>query len=77
MPGCCDDVSNLELPNTEQQLSTVLNFQPFGFDHLVPAIEVKLFTTINDITEVTAFADSSPPILQNTPIYIFCQVFLI
>ncbi|WP_089242077.1 HYC_CC_PP family protein [Belliella buryatensis] len=77
MQGCCDDVSNLELPNTEQQLSTVLNFQPFGFDHVVPALKVELSIIINGVTERTAFADSSSPILHNTPIYIFCQVFLI
>ncbi|PRY88542.1 HYC_CC_PP family protein [Mongoliibacter ruber] len=77
MQGCCDDVSNLELPNTEQQLSTVLNFQPFGFDYVDLAFNTELFKVRNNDKEVTTFADSSPPTLQNTPIYIFCQVFLI
>jgi hypothetical protein len=77
MPGCCDDISNLELPNTDQQISDLLDFQALGIDHIVSTLPIQLPATLFAITEKTAFADSSPPILQNTPIYIFCQVFLI
>ncbi|WP_158856985.1 HYC_CC_PP family protein [Lunatibacter salilacus] len=76
MPGCCDDVSNLELPNTDQQISDLLGFQPLmaGFPATVLQFELPLFFFS---TEKTAFTDSSPPILQHTPKYIFFQVFLI
>jgi hypothetical protein len=77
MPGCCDDISNLELPNSDQQISDLLDFQALGIDHIVSTLPIQLPATLFAITEKTAFADSSPPILQNTPIYIFCQVFLI
>ncbi len=77
MPGCCDDVSNLELPNTDQQVSDVLNFQPQIVEFLIPVLQFELPSYTLDIVEKTAFADSSPPIFQDTPIYIFCQVFLI
>jgi len=77
MPGCCDDVSNLELPNTDQQVSDLLDFHSLSGD-----VPNQFFYSENaaiafDSSEKTAFADSSPPILQDTPIYIFCQVFLI
>lgn len=76
MPGCCDDVSHLELPNTDQQISDLLDFQPLmaEFSSLVLQFELPL---VFSNTEITAFADSSPPILQHTPKYIFFQVFLI
>lgn len=76
MPGCCDDVSNLELPNTDQQISDLLDFQPMTaeFSSLVFYVELPL---VFFNTERTTFADSSPPILQHTPKYIFFQVFLI
>ena len=77
MPGCCDDISNLELPNSDQQVSNMLDFQPLSFDYVVPGFQMELPTSLIDVTEKTAFADSSPPIFHNTPIYIFCQVFLI
>lgn len=77
MPGCCEDISNLELPNTDQQLSELLSLQPLLIDFYsfhVP-FELAFIPTLEK--EKTAFADSSPPIFHNTPIYIFCQVFLI
>lgn len=77
MPGCCDDVSNLELPNTDQQVSDVLDFQPQVFELLTFNAGYKLPVFFKAIEKKTAFADSSPPIFQDTPIYIFCQVFLI
>lgn len=77
MPGCCEDVSNLELPNSEQQLSELVSFEAEVFlidiQNFLPL--QAIYTRIDD--EKTAFSDSSPPILQSTPIYIFCQVFLI
>jgi hypothetical protein len=76
MSGCCDDVSNLELPNTDEQQIDILEFQPLGIDN-VPILHVESPTIVFGISEKTTFSDSSPPILQNTPIYIFCQVFLI
>lgn len=77
MPGCCEDVSNLELPNTDQQLSELLSFQPILVDlfSAQAPLELGFIPTLGE--EKTAFADSSPPIFHNTPIYIFCQVFLI
>lgn len=77
IPGCCDDVSHLELPNTDQQLTEIIYFQHLGFDFVLPTFQFGLPETIIGISEKTAFSDSSPPILQDTPIYIFCQVFLI
>ncbi|EON74774.1 hypothetical protein ADIS_4745 [Lunatimonas lonarensis] len=77
MSGCCDDVSNLELPNTDQQVSDVLNFQPQTFELLNAEVRFELPINFIVFEEKTAFADSSPPIFQDTPIYIFCQVFLI
>jgi hypothetical protein len=77
MPGCCDDVSNLELPNSDQQHSEIIDFQPIGFDYIIPTFQFELPASVFGISEKTAFSDSSPPIFHNTPIYIFCQVFLI
>nr|WP_255737261.1 hypothetical protein [Cognataquiflexum nitidum] len=77
MPGCCADVSHLELPNSDQQLTEIIHFQPLRFDFILPTFQFELSETIIGISEKTAFSDSAPPILQDTPIYIFCQVFLI
>lgn len=78
MPGCCDDVSNLELPNSDQQVSDILDFQPQLIDLLTfDAAAYELPINYRTTEEKTASADSSPPIFQNTPIYIFYQVFLI
>jgi hypothetical protein len=77
MPGCCDDLANFELPNSDQQVSNLLNFQFLSFDYVVPVFQKPFSISLIDKIEKTAFADSSPPIFQNTPIYIFCQVFLI
>lgn len=77
MQGCCGDVSSLELPNTDQQISDILNFHALGIDHVLPTFQTELLTSEIAIVDQTSFADSSPPIFQNTPIYIFCQVFLI
>ena len=76
MPGCCDDVSNLELPNTDEQQIDILDFQPLGTDY-ISIFYVESPAIVFGISEKTAFSDSSPPIFQDTPIYIFCQVFLI
>nr|WP_262916514.1 hypothetical protein [Belliella aquatica] len=77
MPDCCGDVSSLELPNTDQQISDVYNLQAIGIDLLVSDFQYELLPFDFKLSEIIAFADSSPPILQNTPIYIFYQVFLI
>jgi hypothetical protein len=77
MPGCCDDVSHVELPNTDQQISDLLDFQPLTADFSTPNFQFHLPSVHFIAEEKTAFADTSPPIVQHTPIYIFCQVFLI
>lgn len=77
MPDCCGDVSSLELPNTDQQLSDVYNIQVMGIDLLFADFHNYLLPFDITLLERIAFADSSPPKLQNTPIYIFYQVFLI
>ena len=77
MPGCCDDVSNLELPNTDQQVSDILDFNTLSVDVPNQFFYSDYTIILFDSSEKTAFADSSPPIIQDTPIYIFCQVFLI
>lgn len=77
MPGCCGDVSNLDLPNTDQQVSTILDFQLISFDIELPNFNIELPVELSSITEKTASFNFPPPIFQNTPIYIFCQVFLI
>ncbi|TVP48392.1 MAG: hypothetical protein EA341_10920 [Mongoliibacter sp.] len=77
MQGCCDDISNLELPNTDQQISDVLNLQHQTFEYSSPVLQFESPFYTFDIDEKTAFADSSPPLFHDTAIYIFCQVFLI
>jgi hypothetical protein len=77
MPGCCDDVSNLELPNSDQQVSDLLDFHSLSVDLPNQFFYSEYLAIASYSTEKTAFTDSSPPIFQNTPIYIFCQVFLI
>ncbi|EKB47879.1 HYC_CC_PP family protein [Cecembia lonarensis] len=77
MPGCCDDVSNLELPNSDQQLSDVLIVQSQFAELLNAEFTFELPVIFAAIEEKTVFADCSPHIFHNTPIYIFCQVFLI
>lgn len=77
MPGCCDDISNLELPNSDQQLSDILDFHPLFFELPNTRFSLELPVIIATTEEKTAFADTSPPIFHNAPIYIFCQVFLI
>jgi hypothetical protein len=77
MPDCCDDVSSLELPNTDQQASDIYDIQAMGIDLLVSDFHNYLLPFDITLLERIAFADSSPPLLQDTPIYIFCQVFLI
>lgn len=77
MPGCCDDISSLELPNTDQQISDLLDFKAFIFDFNISVLPSLLPSAIPFVVEKTDFTDSSPPLLQKTAIYIFFQVFLI
>lgn len=78
MPGCCDDVSNLELPNADQQISDLLDFQPLAFEvicpemgnHSAPALDIEQDLTLG-------FADSSPPSVLNTPLFLLHCIFLI
>ncbi len=78
MPGCCDDISNFELPNTDQQFVEAVDFQAMNFE-IVPHINVFSEFPSGLILEQSAFefADSSPPFLTDTPLYIINQVFLI
>ncbi|SDZ00422.1 MULTISPECIES: HYC_CC_PP family protein [Rhodonellum] len=76
MPGCCDDVSNLDLPNTDQQQIDLLDFQTLPIASIVPEFfEFQIPTSIKE--KVLGFSNSSPPYLHKTPIYISIQVFLI
>ena len=78
MPGCCDDVSNLELPNSDQQQIDILDFQ--AEVNLIPMVQAVLFEFEHSIfieEILIGFADSSPPFIPNTPIFITNQVFLI
>ncbi|PSL01476.1 HYC_CC_PP family protein [Cecembia rubra] len=77
MPDCCEDVLNFELTNTDQKLSDLFNFQPLRFELLNARIFFEFPVHFIAEDKITVFADSSPPIFQNAPIYIFCQVFLI
>jgi hypothetical protein len=77
MQGCCEDVSNLELPNTDQQVTDILDFQPQVIELPIYNTTLEFHVIFGTIEEKTAFADSSPPIFHNTPIYIFCKVLLI
>lgn len=77
MQGCCDDVSNLELPNSDQKISSLINFQAIGLDYIHTTFLFELPENFVDKIGKTAYVDSSPPIFQNTPIYIFYQVFLL
>ncbi len=76
MPGCCEDISNLELPNTDQQSVDALDFQTTSIE--VVFVSTCLFNC-NLITKesIIEYSDSSPPFRQSTPIYISNQVFLI
>ena len=77
MQGCCDDVSNLEFPNSDQRLSEILDFEFQVFE--LPTVDAEWELPVFSIAlgDKTSFADSSYQKLQNTPIYIFCQEFLI
>lgn len=78
MPGCCDDVSGLELPNTDEQQIDILDFHPEL--KLLSNIEAGFFEFISSKfigLAILEFADSSPPFLPITPIFITNQVFLI
>ncbi|MFD2202743.1 HYC_CC_PP family protein [Shivajiella indica] len=77
MPGCCDDVSNLEIPNNDQQVSEILDFHPMIFELITFDFSIELVPHFVKWEEKIFYSDSSPPIIQETPIYIFCQVFLI
>ncbi|AFL82812.1 hypothetical protein Belba_0141 [Belliella baltica DSM 15883] len=77
MQGCCGDVSSLELPNTDQQISDILDFHALGIDFVFPNFQTEISTYEIAIADQTAFADSSPPKFHNASIYIFCQAFLI
>ncbi|WP_291777708.1 hypothetical protein [Cecembia sp.] len=77
MQGCCDDISNLELPNTDQQLSDLLDFHTLNLVPVNPFSCPEYPVIVCQSSEKTAFADSSPPKFQNTAIYIFYQAFLI
>jgi hypothetical protein len=78
MPGCCDDVSNLELPNTDQHQIDVLDFSPELIVLWVCGAESFGFASIQFMEQaVLRFADSSPPFLPNIQIFITNQTFLI
>jgi hypothetical protein len=78
MPGCCDDVSNLELPNTDQQISDVLDFQPSAFEVICPELGNYSVPVSEIALELTlGFADSSPPLVLNTPLFLLHCIFLI
>jgi hypothetical protein len=78
MPGCCDDVSHLELPNTDQQLSDAFDFQTpaflefstVGWENLTPS-------SVLSIKLAFAYADSSPPLISGTPLFVLFCNFLI
>nr|WP_245189536.1 hypothetical protein [Lunatimonas salinarum] len=77
MPGCCDDVSDLELPNTDQQIADFLDFHSTsaGFPHY--PVNFNYSDIIFQADGKLGFTDSSPPKFHNIPIIIFCQVFRI
>ena len=78
MPGCCDDVSHLELPNTDQK-----QVEAFGLNNTLAAL--ALFPVTNweysipalDSENVDFFADSSPPFVRKQPLYLQHNIFLI
>lgn len=78
MPGCCDDVFHLDLPNSDQQLTNHVDFEAIQFD--IPSI-IPSYQNHNAIAlteqEVLLYSDTSPPILKTLPLHIFYQVFLI
>lgn len=78
MSGCCDDVSNLELPNTDQQISDVLDFEPMAIDAICPEFGNYAIAVSKIAQELTfGFADSSPPSILNTPLFLLHCIFLI
>jgi hypothetical protein len=78
MPGCCDDVSDLELPNTDQLFADAFDLPEINMKLALPLKEFLSFPPAILIEQsVFIYADSSPPLHNNIPIYISCQVFLI
>lgn len=77
MPGCCEDIASFELPNTDQQISDLLDFKALVFDYNVSVLPSLLPSILPFVVEKIDFTDSSPPIFQETDIYILLQVFLI
>jgi hypothetical protein len=80
MPGCCDDISNFELPNTDQK-----QVDAFKLVYKIPASVPVLYSTSTTELQVTAlasekiqlFADCSPPFVSKLPLYLQHNIFLI
>lgn len=78
MPGCCDDVFNLEFPNTDQHLSDLLDFQAKTFDLFCPEfghLSISAPEIAGDLA--LGFTDSSPPLPANVPLFLLHCIFLI
>jgi hypothetical protein len=76
--GCCDDVSHLELPNTDQQLSYILDFQPIAVELLCALSFVFQAEWLEYVKELPLnYADSSPPPVGDTPLFVLHCIFLI
>lgn len=78
MPGCCDDVSNLELPNTDQQLSDLLDFQPLTLEVVCPRKSPYSLPELKFARDIAlGFTDSSPPLFETAPLFLLHCIFLI
>jgi hypothetical protein len=76
MPGCCDDVSNLELPNADQQVSDLLDFQPIPFQVICPELGNYSVLAPEISQDLTLwFADTSPPSVSKRHFFSFTVFF--
>jgi len=75
--GCCEDVSHLELPNSDQQISNLLDFQPeySSFVFIPKSFDFSSITGTD--LNVTFNTYNPPPKFNKLPIFIFHQSFLI
>jgi hypothetical protein len=75
--GCCDDINNLDFPNSDQQVSEVLDFQVLDFSliALLPAVPEQKIVAFQ--FSAPLFVNNSPPERYKVPIYLFDRAILI
>jgi hypothetical protein len=79
MPGCCDDISHLELPNSDQKqldLLKSLNKPKISGDAIVPLWNHYSLNYSTNKVDFQAW-NSYHPIDRKLPLYIYNNIFLL